>query len=217
MNFKLLQLYGYPVGIATIDKNTYDNKNIINTIESNFKKNKKRNKWDIFSDLHHTYDDEHNPNQQQVNWKTLFPLYKTAFNNYFKCIFKSEDIKYRMWVANYTCMEESNYMGEHIHHSSFSAIHYIQFDEENHSPTCFINPYSHGDYFGMVFHKNINPLLDKKNLLSSWAFNKWHLGMKEDDLVITPGIMKHRVDPQKSKNKNRITVIINADILNPIS
>ena len=114
MNFKLLQLYGYPVGIATIDKNTYDNKNIINTIESNFKKDKKRNKWDIFSDLHHTYDDENNPNQQQVNWETLFPLYKIAFNNYFKHIFKSVDIEYDMQIANYTCMEKSNYMGEHI-------------------------------------------------------------------------------------------------------
>jgi len=217
MNFKLMQLYGYPVGIATIDKNMYDKKNIIETIENNFKKDKKRNKWDIFSDLHHVYNDERNPNQQQVNWETLFPLYKIAFNNYFKHIFKSVDIEYDMQIANYTCMEKSNYMGEHIHYSSFSAIHYIQFDEENHSPTCFINPYSHGDYFGMIFHKNINSLLDKRNILSSWAFNKWHLGMKEDELVITPGIMKHRVDPQKSKNKNRITVVINANILNPSS
>tara|TARA_R100000995_G_C3433054_1_gene99478 strand:- start:122 stop:760 length:639 start_codon:yes stop_codon:yes gene_type:complete len=212
-----MQLYGYPVGIATIDKNMYDKKNIIETIENNFKKDKKRNKWDIFSDLHHVYNDERNPNQQQVNWETLFPLYKIAFNNYFKHIFKSVDIEYDMQIANYTCMEKSNYMGEHIHYSSFSAIHYIQFDEENHSPTCFINPYSHGDYFGMIFHKNINSLLDKRNILSSWAFNKWHLGMKEDELVITPGIMKHRVDPQKSKNKNRITVVINANILNPSS
>ena len=57
-------------------------------------------------------------------------------------------------------------------------------------------------------------MLDEKNILNSWAFGKWHLGIKEDDLVITPGVMKHRVDPQKSKDKNRITIIINVDILN---
>jgi len=216
VDFKLIQLYGYPVGIATINKNTYDKKNIIKTIESNFKKDKKRNKWTKFSDLHHLYNDENNPNYKQVNWETLLPLYKTAFNNYFKHLFKSVDIKYHIKVVNYTCMEKSNFMGEHIHHSGFSAVHYIQFDEKNHTPTCFINPYTHGDYVGEVLHTNIPPLLDEKNILNSWAFNRWHLGMKEDELIITPGIMKHRVDPQNSKNKNRITIIANVNILNPI-
>lgn len=213
MDIKFTQLFGYPVAIANINKNLYDKSKIIQTIENNFYKDKKRNKWDIFSDLHHLYDDDNNPNQEKIDFKSLFPLYKEAFNCYFKVIFKDCNIKYEMNVANYTCMEKSNYMGEHIHHSSFSAIHYIQFDELNHSPTCFINPYTHGDYYGMLFHKNINSLLDNKNPISSWAFNKWHLGMKEDELVITPGIMKHRVDPQNSKDKNRITIVINAQII----
>ena len=214
MNFKLTQLYGYPIGRATIDKNLYDKKTIIETIENNFKKDKKRNKWDLFGNLHHSYDDDNNPNQQKVDFKSLYPLYQTAFNNYFKYTFKSKDIKYGMRIVNYTCMGESNYMGEHVHDSIFNAVHYVQFDEKNHTPTCFVSPYSHSDYFGTFFYKNFNSLLDEKNILNSWAFGKWHLGIKEDDLVITPGVMKHRVDPQKSKDKNRITIIINVDILN---
>ena len=83
MNFKLTQLYGYPIGIATIDNNLYDKKTIIKTIENNFKKNKKRNKWDPFSNLHHSYDDKDNSSQQKVDFKTLYPLYQTAFKNYF--------------------------------------------------------------------------------------------------------------------------------------
>ena len=214
MNFKLTQLYGYPIGIATIDKNLYDKKTIIKTIENNFKKNKKRNKWDPFSNLHHSYDDKDNSSQQKVDFKTLYPLYQTAFKNYFNHIFKVKEIKYGMEIVNYTCMEESNYMGEHIHNSVFSAIHYIQFDKKNHSPTCFVNPYPHADYLGSFFYKNFNSFLDEKDTLSSWAFGKWHLGVEEDELIIAPGVMKHRVDPQKSKDKNRITIIINIDILN---
>jgi len=209
MNFKLEQLYGYPVGIANIDKNLYDKKTIIQTIENNFKKDKKRNKWSDWGSLHHSYNDKNNPNQEKVDFKSLYPLYRTAFKNYFKSMFKVKKINYDMQIVNYTCMEESNYMGEHTHNSIFNAVHYIQFDEKNHTPTCFINPYSHAEYFGISFYKDFNFLLDEKDTVNSWAFKDWQLYSKEDEMVITPGVMKHKVNPQKSKDKNRITIVIN--------
>ena len=52
-------------------------------------------------------------------------------------------------------------------------------------------------------------MLDEKDNVNSWAFKDWQLNSKEDEMVITPGVMKHKVNPQKSKDKNRITIVIN--------
>ena len=45
-NFRQATLFGFPVMIEKIDKESYDKKSIISTIEKNFKLNKKRNLWE---------------------------------------------------------------------------------------------------------------------------------------------------------------------------
>ena len=57
-------LFGFPVMIQKIDQKSYNKKSIISTIEKNFKLNKKRNRWDKQSVLHHAYKDFNNPNSK---------------------------------------------------------------------------------------------------------------------------------------------------------
>jgi hypothetical protein len=53
------------------------------------------------------------------------------------------------------------------------------------------------------------PLFNDKNPLNCWAFKEWSLDIKEDDLIINPGVMKHKVNLQDSKKKSRITIVVN--------
>ena len=37
----------------------------------------------------------------------------------------------------------------------------------------------------------------------------WSVDIEEDDLCFSPAFLKHRVDAQASKNKDRITIVLN--------
>ena len=209
MDLKIEQIYGYPVGIVNLNKNLYNKKNIIKSIESNFKTNKKRNKWDGHTtNIHHAYGDWQNPVYKKVDFKTLFPLYDAVIKNYLGKLFTTPVYEYRFDVVNYTCMHKSGEMGEHVHSSDFTMVHYIQFDKLHHKSTCFCNPYPHANYLYQL-STNLIPLFNDKNPVNCWAFKEWYLDIKEDDLIINPGVMKHKVNLQDSKKKSRITIVVN--------
>ena len=79
------QLFGFPVYRVSLKNEKYDRKNIISTIEKNFKKDPTRNAWDSHGDLasvmHHSYDDKNN-NFLKPNYESLLPIYKKHIEIY---------------------------------------------------------------------------------------------------------------------------------------
>tara|TARA_R100001143_G_scaffold33083_1_gene31702 strand:+ start:3383 stop:4042 length:660 start_codon:yes stop_codon:yes gene_type:complete len=202
-------LFGFPVMRTKIDKKSYDKKTIVSTIEKNFELNKKRNVWDKRSVLHHAYKDFDNPKYHQVNFSTLMPVYKEILLSMFKKMPALSDFEFKFTIINYTCLSKSNYMVSHIHPGvDFTAVHYIQFDKKYHTPTTYENHLPCIDYINKLSPKLTKTLSDKDDF-NSWAYKDWSLDIEEDDFCFSPAFLKHRIDPQTSKNKNRIAIVLN--------
>jgi len=213
----LINLFGFPVVVAKIDKKSYDKKSIITTIEKNFKLNKKRNRWDKISVLHHAYSDFSNPKYHKVNFDTLIPVYKEVITSIVKNMVLRTPWKFKFKIVNYTCLSNSHYMQSHVHTGTdFTAVHYIQFDKKHHTPTTFENTLSHSLY-GEHLRPELSKILSYGHPSNSWMCGTWKLNIEEDDFCFSPGFLKHRIDPQTSKNKNRITIILNINLTRNIS
>ena len=203
-------LFGFPVMIQKIDQKSYNKKSIISTIEKNFKLNKKRNRWDKQSVLHHAFKDFDNPKYHKVNFDTLLPVYAKVLGE----MFKKMDLltgahRFNFNIVNYTCLSKSNYMASHVHPKvDFTAVHYIQFDKKYHTPTTYENHLPCIDYVNNITPK-LTKILSNKHPTNSWAYPDWTLDIEEDDFCFSPGYLKHRIDSQTSKTKNRITIVLN--------
>ena len=44
---------------------------------------------------------------------------------------------------------------------------------------------------------------------NSWMYKDWGSNVEEDDFYFYPAFLKHKIDPQTSKKKNRITIVLN--------
>ena len=209
---KQVTLFGFPLMVTKIDKNSYDKKSIVSTIEKNFKLNKKRNLWDKRSVLHHAHNDFFNSKYHKVNFDTLIPVYQKTLLTLFKRMHLLSDYQFDFLIVNYTVLSKSNYMAPHLHpRADFSAVHYIQFDSKHHTQTVFENHSPHTDYINNL-RPDLTDILSDKHSSNSWVYKDWALGIEEDDLCFSPAFLKHRIDPQDSKKKNRITIAINITI-----
>ena len=205
-------LFGFPIMIKKINKKSYDKESIISTIEKNFKLNKERNRWDEASILHHSYNDASNPEYHKVNFNTLLPVYKETLTSIFKGMEFHSPYRFDFDIVNYTCMSNSHHMRSHIHLGrDFTAVHYVQFDKKHHTSTLFENTSPYIEYV-----ENLNPDLRKtlsnKDSFNSWAYREWTLNIEEDDFCLSPAYLKHRINPQDSKKKNRITIVLNISL-----
>ena len=204
-------LFGFPVITTKINSKSYNKKSIISTIEKNFKLNKKRNQWDKISLLHHSYNDDTNSKYHKVDYSTLMPVYKKIITKILNNMNIHTSCDFKLTIANYTCLSESNYMASHIHpFTDFTAVHYIQFDKKNHTSTAFENVLPHIDYI-----HQLSPELPKilsNHSSNSWIYDTWKLDVKEDDFCFSPSFLKHKIEPQTSKNKNRITIVLNISL-----
>jgi len=202
-------LFGFPVIIKKIDKKSYNKKSIISLIEKNFKLNKKRNVWDKTSVLHHAYNDFSNPEYHKVNFDTLIPVYEKVLTLIFNSMNLLSAYHFEFKMVNYTCLSQSNFMASHIHPGTdFTAVHYIQFDKKHHTSTLFENTLSHVEYMAQL-RPELVKMLSRQHRSNSWACKEWTLDIEEDDFCFSPALLKHRIDPQTSKNKNRITIVLN--------
>jgi len=202
-------LFGFPVMQTKIDPTAYDKKSIVSAIEKNFKIKNVRNKWDDTSILHHVYNDGANPQFNKVPYDTLIPVYKKILLDIFSRLELLSNFNFSFSIINYTCLSSSNYMNSHLHEGAdFAGVHYIQFDKKNHTSTMFENTSPHVDYLRQLRPKLPN-LLSNKHPSNSWAYKDWHLDTEEDDFCFSPAYLKHRIDPQRSKKKNRITIVLN--------
>jgi len=197
-------LFGFPVMGTKIDQKSYNKKSIISTIEKNFKLNKKRNRWDKQSVLHHAFKDFDNPKYHKVNFDTLLPVYEKVLGEMFKKMDLRSTFRFNFNIINYTCLSKSNYLVSHVHPGvDFTAVHYIQFDKKYHTPTTYEN------HLPCIDYVKLQLILSNKHPTNSWAYPDWTLDIEEDDFCFSPGYLKHRIDSQASKTKNRITIVLN--------
>jgi uncharacterized protein (TIGR02466 family) len=102
-----------------------------------------------------------------------------------------------MW---YNAYKNGQYQHKHKHsnrnNNFFSGVYYIQFDENEHSPTRFYNP-----YFEIDFDK-----------VKNHSFFVYTPKIKEDDLLIFPSDVGHDVSYQYS-SKLRITISFNVSCI----
>ena len=76
-------------------------------------------------------------------------------------------------------------------------------------------PLEYDEQPGVIFLRpNLFKILSRKHSSNSGAFKDWSQDVKEDDFYFYPAYLKHKIDPQTSKNKNRITIVLNI-ILSP--
>jgi len=192
-----------------INPTDYDKKSIVDSIEKNFKLEKTRNKWDKTSVLHHVYNDGANPKFHKINYDTLIPVYEKVLTAMFNNMGLLSAYRFDFNIINYTCLSNSNYMNSHLHEGAdFAVVHYIQFDKKQHTPTMFENTLPHVDYLCQL-RPQLTKVLSGNHPANSWAFKEWYLDTEEDDFCFAPAYLKHRIDPQSSKNKNRITLVLN--------
>ena len=112
-----------------------------------------------------------------------------------------------MW---YNAYKKDQYQEWHNHSgvtSDFSAIHYLKYDEDVHSPTIFKNPTSKSQIFSSI--TNSQKLRGTKNSLYSEVY---HPNIREGDLIIFPSWLEHMCPPNKS-NELRIAVAFNIELL----
>ena len=204
-----VSLFGFPVMTAKIDKRSYDKKSIITAIEKNFKLNKKRNHWDKISVLHHSYNDEPNSKYHRVDFNSLLPVYKKVLMDMFKHLEVVSNFDFDFAIVNYTCLAQSHYMASHVHNGAdFTAVHYIQFDKKHHTSTVFENALPHTEFIHYL-NPQLAEILSPKHPSNSWAYKDWSVDIEEDDFSFSPAFLRHKIYPQVSKTKNRITVVVN--------
>jgi hypothetical protein len=212
MIIKKYNLFGFPIIHSNIKPSLFDKNEIIKDIENNYKISNKRNNHNIHGDLHHSVMDENNSIFKQINYEKIIPVYTKLLTKIFKSFNFKKNIKFNFKIVNYTCLSNSQYLGSHDHiQNDFTAVHYIQFDEKNHTATRLINPNSRSSHYN-VLRPNLAKLLSNTDFENSWFFKVWTLNVKENDFVFMPGTLEHEILPQKSIEKNRITIVLNINI-----
>ena len=78
-----IDLFKHNILKYTIDPLSYDKKNILKTITSNYNKQKDRNFFDNMyiasSNLHHSYNDIENKDLPLPDYTSLMPVYESVF------------------------------------------------------------------------------------------------------------------------------------------
>jgi hypothetical protein len=211
-------LFSLPIYTYSIDEKLYDRKNIIKTIENNYKKDKNRNHWEentdaVQSNLHHSSNDLENAHFEKPNYKKILPVYKDIISKFINDVsVKSKTVNYDFNIANYTCMTGSQYMKSHYHpECDFTAVHYIKFNPYIHKPTLYENTHSFSS-FTSALRPNLKNILDDKSCLNSWYNNNYFIDVKEHDICISPSFLFHSVPHQPQTSETRITIVLNIEL-----
>jgi hypothetical protein len=209
-------LFGLPVLITSVTPSFYDKEKIIDTITSNYKKEKIRDSWGLNSgsffktDIHHSHGDESSEKFKKINYDKLIPCYHKPIENYVSLL-TDKSFNYKFEIVNYSAVTHNSFMKPHAHpNCDFSMVHYVSFDKEQHLPTIFLNPYFFSGYINnedklkKIFYNNVS-------ITSSWLFEEWTHDIEEDDVIIFPSVLKHYVRNIDSE-KLRVTIATNITI-----
>ena len=208
----MFTLFGFPYFRTNINPNSYDKKNIVSTIEKNYKLDSNRNNYDDVSEFHNSYNDWENTNFVKPNFEKLIPLYTQQIQNFFdNLITSSNEVTFIYEIVNYTCMGVNQFMNQHLHPSDFVAVHYISFPKGS-QPTTHYNLSDYARYINPFLSlKNLRNLYRNDDINQSWLFDAWNPETYEDDFIITPGIISHSVNKNNCQDL-RITIILNINV-----
>jgi len=210
-------LFGYPCAIVNLKGDTYNKKEIVDTIEKNYNIDNNRNEWgkDTIekNHLHHLYNDWDNKKFFKVNFNLLTEKYKIIITDFLSKLHFKNSVKFKFNVINYTCMKKNQFMTEHIHpFVDFTLIHYIKFNENIHEPTVFKNTHSHTN-FSEFLNTKLMENLDLNFIENSYVCKIFKFNIKEDDICIVPGLIPHYVPISEDNSETRITIVTNVNIL----
>jgi len=209
MNF--FKICGLPILQAKIDPNSYDKQKLINTFEKNYKKQKIRQKLSFSSfetNIHHSLNDEENKMFEKPDYSKLIPNYQKPLMEYAKKVNLLPKTKMQLYVVNYTCNKHKSFMEPHIHmECEFSMIHYVKFDEKQHAPTTFLNPYESWEWWS----KSLQDKIDLKKITQAWVYTDFVFPTQEDDVIIFPSMFRHFVN-NKESDSPRITISSNVTL-----
>ena len=225
MNNNLKFLFGLPYHRGKINPLLYDKQKLLEDFEVNYKIDPFRDKWktnrpnsekEIY--LHHCIDDD-DDNSEFLNldnhYQKLKFLYDLEIKKFFYCINIKEKISWRVDVTDYNLARGQVYLSPHHHLGAggFTAVHYVSFDAENHSPTAYVNGNSFGQYIDLnPSYKVLKSKLDPEDPANSWLFNDYCLSIDEDDFVIIPTSLAHLV-PLKKNQGDKLRATIALDIM----
>lgn len=201
-----------------IDPNAWDKTRFIDTVMRNYRAQPIRNNWDNRSRLHHSYNDDDNPNIIKPDYSAVLPEYNRVVQSFFDELGLSSYTEWRYQIENYTV--NSEYMAAHDHchvyfhggnlwQNFFSAIHYVSL-HSSHPRTKFLNPSIIGQI--RTETETLRKKLSQDKVASSIFFDTWDLAAKEDELVIFPAYLKHEVIGDINPNVPRINIVFNISI-----
>jgi len=207
-------MFGIPYYCSTIDPTAYNKSEILADITNNYNKNSFRNKWDTISDLHHSYEDKDNPDFKVIDYQKLLPLYTQHITDFLN-EYSATEITFRYDVENYTCTTKGQFMQEHDHpFSDFTAVHYLKYNKNIHTPTTYTNPIVWNYYNQRLVSNTMHQIStgEKSNFLNhSWCWSNVNLNVEEDNFVITPALLRHQVQRQQT-DELRVAIVLNIHV-----
>lgn len=206
-----------------IDPNSYDKARLVREATENFRRDPYRNKWANDGTLHHCYDDWDNPNfiKYDFNKMNLVQIYQPLVHQFTNSLNLSRQINYSFEIVNVTVNGPKQYMGVHNHvvdtpnkTTCFVGVHYIKLLPHQPSTT-FMNPIG-AAAFPTFFNYARGYFSDESHDTSSYQ-QQWEINTQEDDLIIFPSYLNHKIRGNWEKlsptEPERITVAINIDFL----
>jgi len=170
---------------------------------------------DYFPDtnFHVYYKDWDNLNYKKIDFTLLYNQYTQVIEEFLSTIGFNNNIEYKWYTVNIN-VAKNGFLDEHDHNGSiqeykdwphqFSLVHYFSL-KPHHSTTTFLNPIGACTGLGKK--------LDNTAIENSSYFQNFNLPMLEDDIIIFPCYIRHRVDESKITTDDlRITVAINITI-----
>ena len=214
------KIYLFPTTVwkVKIDPNSYDKDVFVRTVAENYRRDPYRNMWSNEGTLHHSYNDWDNEKFVKYDLSSLHAVYSKIIDDFANAVGLVRPTKYSFEIANVTANKGGQYMAEHDHvvdwgdkSTSFVAVHYVKY--EKHQPsTTFLNPMAiarHPTFFDYV-RRNFP---DNNSEYSNFQ-ETWEMCTEEDDFVIFPSYLKHKVRGNwrdKKPNELRITTAVNID------
>jgi len=162
------------------------------------------------TNFHVYYNDWNNLNYKKIDFTLLYKQYNRVIENFLSTIKFNNSIEYQWYIVNIN-VAKNGFLAEHDHNGEiqlykdwphqFSLVHYFSL-KPHHSTTTFLNP--------MKIHTDLGKKLDNVDLSTSSYFQNCNVPMSEDDIIIFPCYIKHRVDASEITTDDlRITVAIN--------
>lgn len=204
-------LFNFPYYHNNIPAHLYNKNELIDNMMHNYKQNNSRNNWNLNCDMHHTFNDNNNEDFIEINYEQLIPIYNQVVGDFINQISYNQRIRWDYEIVNYTVTAHTQNMWPHHHiPSTFSAVHYIKFNPNQHQSSIFFNPSNYRTIFDFHYGDLMESLCNKDEN-NMWAFPSRTIDVQEDDIIITPSIVEHAIGKSNS-NEERISIILNINI-----